>query len=436
MNWAFFLILATFLIRIFAIRLNDFPDLYNSFRIEDNQFFWPFGGLTTQFGEYECNYSSSFISSLLFGGEDIGGNILNYIVPRLLLFIPLSCCFFICIGIRRSLLSKISKNASVLIKDVPYINKFREIINAHNLHLRYNLLYTFLLPSTSYFLCAPGRESISYVISIVTGYFYYAYFSLLPVSEKVGSSNYRRLGKICSVALLFCFICLMVIPITSDNQYILLASLTFVSLLFIICLRKPVKSRVSLTLDSLSLSLLRNAKVRFRFTKSNVYTIAIFSSALILLSIFGFYIRSNLIDLFFIGESFRAYTDEYSYIVDKYPVFFRYGYLLLSSLLLTLCSISLGALPLLIYFALILKGFLQPLLIQNSLLLKYRIFIFIVVALMIGFMPGYAYYKYWLFITPLLVSNLQSSPKFSNIFFIFCWLLLLARSIYNIFSLA
>ena len=66
MNWAFFLILATFFIRIFAIRLNDFPDLYNSFRIEDNLFFWPFGGLTTQFGDYECNDSTSFISLLLF----------------------------------------------------------------------------------------------------------------------------------------------------------------------------------------------------------------------------------------------------------------------------------------------------------------------------------------------------------------------------------
>ena len=175
MNWAFSLILAAFLIRIFAIRLNDFPDLYNSFRIEDNLFFWPFGGLTTQFGEYECNDSSSFISSLLFGGEDIGGNILNYIVPRLLLFIPLSCCFFICIGIKRSLLSKITRSASSLTKRVLNINELNQNIKAYRKHLKYNILYTFLLPSTSYFLCAPGRESISYVISIIAGFFYYAY---------------------------------------------------------------------------------------------------------------------------------------------------------------------------------------------------------------------------------------------------------------------
>ena len=434
MNWAFFLILATFLIRIFAIRLNDFPDLYNSFRIEDNLFFWPFGGLTTKFGEYECNYSSSFISSLLFGGEDIGGNILNYIVPRLLLFIPLLCCFFICIWIKRSLLAKITRNASSLTKRVLNINELSQNIKAYRKHLKYNILYTFLLPSTSYFLCAPGRESISYVISIIAGYFYYAYFLLLPISEQVGSLNYRRLGKICSTALLCCFIILMFIPITSDNQYILIFVLAFASLFFLICFQKPIRLG-SLSLDSLSLSFLRNDKVRFRFTKSNIYTVAIFSLALILLSIFGYYLRSSLVDLSFVGGSFRAYTDEYSYVIDKYPLFFRFGYLLQSSLLLTLCSISLGAIPFLGYCALIIKGFMQPLLIQNSLLLKYRIFIFIVVTLLIGFMPGYAYYKYWLFITPLLVSSLQASPKFSNIFFILCWLLLLARSISNVFSI-
>ena len=152
-----------------------------------------------------------------------------------------------------------------------------------------------------------------------------------------------------------------------------------------------------------------------------------------LVSLSNFFIVSSLTHLPYLGASFDAYAGEYSDVLSKYPVIVRILYLLQSSLLLTLCSISFGFIILGCYLLLVSYGLLKPLSAQTFLFLCYRSILFGLVVLLIAFMPGYAYYKYWIFLTPFIASVLQSRARYSFYLLLVCWILLLFRSFTNVF---
>lgn len=422
--------LITFLIRIFGIRVDDFPDIYNPGRIIENDLiWWPFDGLTDA-GSYACK-RLGLLENILFGGLDLETDIWSTLVPRLLLFIPLLLSSVICFYIKESLLKSSGRGLLNSSKHSPSLIALR--LTETDKLLTRNLRFAILLPSTAYFICGPGRESVAFTLSLINGYSSLCFFTISGLFHSLQLKVPYSLGIKLLLPFFLLSASLLIIPFTSDNQYFLLCMFNIISLLFIIFLKQKAFLDFIVRRFLPKSSNFINSLISLRFPRSLAYFLIVFTVIVSIVSLSNFFIVSSLTQLPYLGASFDAYSGEYSDVLSKYPVFIRIFYLMQSSLLLTLCSLSFGYIILLFYLVLVSYGFLKPLPSQPFLFVVYRFILFSSVILLVAFMPGYAYYKYWIFLTPFIVSLLQPRTSYSYYLLSLCWLLLLFRSVANLF---
>jgi len=288
------------------------------------------------------------------------------------------------------------------ISTIPYLILFLGLFLSNNLYpnlpkyfFERSSILLLLLPSTSYYLISVKSEAIINAFSLV---FVYNFLPICYLTPYAASFTFK-LKKIVPLFIFFLFSYAISSCISQDNQlhiFITTSLLAFLSYFLV-----PFGKYFQLP-TSLSLSLV--------FSKKTAITVFAIVLTFTFLSLLVFVLPSTYSFISYIlpntsVENVALQAEYYQDVIYKYPYVFRI-IILFSSFVFTAASgYSIQFLTKLILLVFIMKCFLQysrqRLLSQD---LNFSLICLLLPLVALAVFPGYATYKYWMFLSPLLLN--------------------------------
>lgn len=380
------IIISTFflsILRIFTIPIDDYPDVFYVYGARlakllpglDNILFFD-----ELFSRYSCRMElpSNMVSKYLLGG--------SYKCTSF----PMSFSyFFFCLLLTFLFISIIIYH----LKTFRYLHIDQKIIFIRT------IFFLVTIPSTLFFVLAIHTDvpyhflTLSFVISFIS----------------LSLSNRLRIFPF--TYLLAFFVLLLFIP---DNQSNIFLGLIFVSISSYYLSKSNFIYSLFLKFSNQSNNILNS---RFKLSKSTI----ILSSIIIILLAFVFKYNQNILTSFagysssFISKVFAIYSE--SDLLHKYPLLFRIYGSLIGFIISTPFGFGVSFISTSLVFFSLVVGFLK-FLSSNTNIFPLSLKIFLILSIIyflicLSILPTFAYYKYWLFLSPLFCLLLSFNSRFS-----------------------
>ncbi len=382
------IILSTFLLsilRFFTIPIDDYPDIADIYKnkvlriIPDLESFL---NLIEVFRKSDCKmfFTSNIFSKYLFGGAydcDYFSISFSYFYFTIFLSILL------------------------IILLIYHLKKLDNLFIVHKVIFTRTIFFLISIPSTLFFLLSIHIDVPYYFLSIsfILSFFYYS------IRKKLG---FLYLYYIIPFIVLYL--------LNPDNQAYIFIGLIFVSICSAYLSKIYFVQRILQRISKQSINILN---YRLFFSKS----IFIYLLGIIFLLGFLFYYKYEILiylaklNIFSLSKIFSIYSD--SIVLDKYPYLIRIYGSLLGFILSTPFGFGFSFISTSLLFFCLIIGFLKFFSSSSSLfpdsLKTFILLSFLYYMISISILPPFAYYKYWLFLSPIFCLFLAFNPRSSLI---------------------